>query len=69
MIILFLASYILFIFADFVPIKNKKQPTLLWLYSTTMSLSVLISMAISLGLNVPSPAAFIEKVVRIFVDK
>lgn len=68
MLILFLASYIIFIFADFIPIKNKRQPTLLWLYSITMSIAFLMSIAISLGVNIPSPALFIERIVRVFVD-
>lgn len=54
---------IFFILIDLVPIYQKKQWLLLWVYSAMILFVYLINILIAAGIRIPSPAAPLKKIV------
>lgn len=55
--------YLLFIFLELIPFYKDKKRKLFWVYCSLLSLSWILLLLISIGITIPSPAAFIKKIV------
>lgn len=56
-------------FSEIYPLVKNKRKKELVLYSVTFSAAFILSLLLSLGVKVPSPAKPIEEVVKFFMGK
>ena len=54
---------IFYIFVDLVPVYKKRQLLLFWVYTLMMTLVLVLTMLISSGARIPSPAVPLERMV------
>lgn len=57
-----------FIFTDLVPIYQNRQWQLFWIYTAMMVLICVLSMLISLDINIPSPAVPLKRMISVVLD-
>ena len=69
MFVLVILAYALIGFIEIVPLVQKKQHKELVLYSVTFGLAFIISLLLSLGVKIPSPARPIERLVLFILGK
>ncbi|MCG8500524.1 MAG: hypothetical protein MJB12_08985 [Firmicutes bacterium] len=69
MFVLVILAYALIGFIEIVPLVQKKQRKELVLYSVTFGLAFIISLLLSLGVKIPSPARPIERLVLFILGK
>ena len=69
MFVLVILVYALIGFIEIVPLVKKKQRKELVLYSVTFGLAFIISLLLSLGVKIPSPAKPIERLVLFILGK
>lgn len=50
-------------FLEIVPLKKEKRKNKLYIYSSLLSISALISILITLGVKIPSPAVPIKQII------
>lgn len=64
MFILVILAYAVIGFIEIVPLVKRKQKKEVILYSVTFSCAFILSLLLSLGVDIPSPARPIERVVK-----
>ncbi|QZY54579.1 hypothetical protein [Crassaminicella profunda] len=69
MVILIVLVYIVIGVIEIVPLVKKNQKKELILYSITFAAAFIISVLLSLGVKIPSPAKPIEKVVKMVIGR
>lgn len=69
MFILVILAYIIIGIVEILPMVKKNQKKELVLYSIIFSGAFVLSLLLSLGINVPSPARPIEKVIQAITGK
>lgn len=69
MFVLIILAYIIIGIIEIVPMVKKKQKKELILYSVTLMIAFIISLLLSLGVDIPSPAKAIEKIVLTVIGK
>ncbi|SHH07956.1 hypothetical protein [Tepidibacter thalassicus] len=69
MVFLVILAYLIIGVIEIVPLLKKNQKKELVLYSITFILAFVISILLSLGVKIPSPAKAIEKVVLTVLGK
>ncbi|QXM05083.1 hypothetical protein [Crassaminicella indica] len=67
MVILIILVYIIIGVVEIVPLVKKNQKKELILYSITFIAAFIMSILLSLGVKIPSPAKPIEKVVKMII--
>jgi len=67
--VLVILGYIIIGFIEIVPLYKKKQKKELILYSITFTITFVMSVLLSLGVKIPSPAKPIEKIVLTILGK
>lgn len=67
--VLVILGYIIIGFIEIVPLYKKKQKKELILYSITFTIAFVMSVLLSLGVKIPSPAKPIEKIVLTILGK
>ena len=67
--VLVILGYIIIGFIEIVPLYKKKQKKELILYSITFTIAFVMSVLLSLGIKIPSPAKPIEKIVLTILGK
>ncbi|SHJ63952.1 hypothetical protein [Tepidibacter formicigenes] len=69
MVFLIILAYLIIGFIEIVPLVKRNQRKELVLYSVMFGLAFVISILLSLGVKIPSPAKAIEKVVLTVLGK
>ncbi|MBF8984066.1 hypothetical protein IZY60_11005 [Lutibacter sp. B2] len=67
--VLVILGYIIIGFIEMVPLYKKKQKKELVLYSVTFTIAFGMSLLISVGVKIPSPAEPIKKIVLVILGK
>lgn len=60
--------YIILVVFELVPIYKDKDKKLFWVYSVILALTYTIHMLIIIGVQIPSPAAPIKKLIAAIFD-
>ena len=68
-VVLVILAYIIIGAIEIVPLVKKKEKKELVLYSATFLFAFVISVLLSLGVKIPSPAKPIEKIVMTILGK
>ncbi|GAA0180590.1 hypothetical protein SH2C18_32530 [Clostridium sediminicola] len=63
LVFIIIVAYIIIIYFDGIPLIRRGKKKEMLLYSVMMTASLVLSILLSLGVEVPSPAVFIEKLV------
>ena len=68
MVILIILGYIIIGAVEIIPLIKKKQKKELIVYSVFFVSAFIISLLLALGVEIPSPAEYIEKFITLFID-
>lgn len=69
MIVLIILAYLIIGLIEIIPLYKKKKKKELILYSITFGFAFILSLLLSLGVKIPSPAKPIEKVVKLIIGQ
>lgn len=61
--------YIIIIIIEIIPMVRDKKRNMIFTYITLMAISLILSVLLSLGVKIPSPASAIERVVFAIIKK
>jgi len=68
MVIIIIITYLIIGIIEIIPLIKKKMKKELIIYSVTFITAFVLSILLSLGVKIPSPAKPIENVIKLFID-
>jgi len=66
--IIILLLIIYFIFSDLVPIIKKKQGKIFWIYTTVLSIALILNVLILVNYKIPIISVALKKLLGVFLE-